>query len=252
MDKSSDSLKLATRTYFYNLLQASSKNLFVIDFTGMTMLAEVNLKVVKPSKSYFEGLNLPDDPFDAEKAKQFLEATDVNDSDLLETLLPAGPQRDWFALRRRCYTVMFSNSTSMFDKVLAELDKINDNGPINAVYVNYFTFRRQQIVDHYPALVKVVKDTIGKDIGNDALIQEMKYFLAGIRLCEALTVENKETFLLKRGYIEMLSKYPFMDKTNDPKIFLELKRPQALPNEIIDSYIYLGNGRHVEMINTGS
>lgn len=245
MEKTPEKLRLATRTYFYNLLQASSKNLFVIDFTGRTMLSEVSVKVVKPPQAYFEGLKLPEDPFDEQQARQFLESAEANDIELLAGSLPAGVQQDWFGLRRRQYTVMFSNITSILDKILAELDVINGTKPPNAVYVNYFVFNRAEIVKNYQAIVQKVKNTVGKDVDHDTLVQEMKMFLAGVRLCEELAAENKETFLLKRGYTDLLAKYPFMDKSRDPKIFLELKRPQALPNEIIDSYIYLGNGRHV-------
>ena len=74
----------------------------------------------------------------------------------------------------------------------------------------------------------------------------MKAYLACLRLAAKMSLENKETFLLKRGYCDLLEKYPFLDKNYDLKLFRELKRPQAFPNEIIDSYIYLGNGRHVD------
>lgn len=246
MEKTTDKVRLATRTYLYNIIQASAKTLFLIDFTSKIHLEEVGIKVAHPGSTYLEGLGLPENPFEEAHARAFVLGDSSPDIDLLVSSLPNSQQAEWFSMRRRFYTIIVSNVTPIVDKVLSELELIEKKPPSSVVYVNYFLMDIKVILDNFDAVAQYIKETLGKSIDEETLTREMRWFLAGLRLCRLLSAENNETYLLKRGYSELLSKYPFMDKMKDPKLFLELKRPQALPNEILDSYIYLGNGRHVK------
>lgn len=238
-------VRLGTRTYFFNLVQSSAHSLFVLDLTGHIKLGEVGIKCASVEASkYLEGLELPADPFDVEQVRSFLLQQECPDVQLVADCISNEQEKQHFALRKRQYLYIVSNESNIADLVLQAVNQCGRSSPLKGVYQNSFDLNLDDVVDCLDTIVTLVKARFETKT-KEEIASEMCRLLAGLRLCSLLTRDSAETYLLKRGYKDLLLKYPFLDKANDPKLFRELKRPQAFPNEIIDSYVYLGNGRHV-------
>ena len=168
----------------------------------------------------------------------------ADDLTLVGSSILGDQERENYSKRKRLYTFIVSNETRIVDLVLQAINECGRATTLQGVYLNFFEMTFFDVIDCFERVVKHVKEKLAH-LQPEKLVMEMKTYLACLRLTARMSTENKETFLLKRGYTDLLEKYPFLDKDYDLKLFRELKRPQAFPNEIIDSYIYLGNGRHV-------
>lgn len=244
-------VRLGTRTYFYNLVQTNSKNLFLIDFSGKINLAEIGMKVATPGSSYFDGLKFPDDPFNCEQVAQFLEDKDARDVEFLGKSLSDPTQKEAFSMKKRFFTFIMSNQYTIAETILTELFRIYEEDPPLRMVVNYFELDIKKMIEHYSKLLAKVKDVLQDRLSEEEIKRELKFFLAGVRLCHHLSLENKETFLLKSGFTDLFKKYPFLDKSNISKDSFDLRREQALPNEIFVEHIFLGNGKHVDSCDPG-
>lgn len=245
-----DAVKLGTRTYFFNLVQSSAKELFVLDFIGKIKLGEVGIKTVRIPEDRVL-LRLADehlqDPFDAAVVGRYLTSNSGQEVQLVEDALDSPADKTHFGHWRRYFTFLVSNETNILDVVLATLNRECATQATQVVYVNHFDIRVSQLLAHYSAVMADVQQSLASQYsyGKSEIAREVQRMLIGVKLASVLGVAGKETYLLKRGYNDLLKKYCFLDKDNDPKLFLQLKRPQAFPNEILDSYVYLGNGQHV-------
>jgi len=241
-----EKVRLGTRTYFFNLVQASAKNLYILDFSGKIHLGEVGIKVGRVGTELIKSAKI-DDPFDVNKVIEYLI---VGRTELLGDIAKSfatKEETDTFNLRKRFYSYIVSNESNIVDLTLEGLNTAIKAVPPGGVYQNFFNMDVGKVIEHFNEISDHIKKGLeGRGKAKDEIVEEMKLMLIGLKASLAMTHENKETFLLKRGYCDLLLKYPFMDRNSDPKLFRELKRAQAFPNEIIDSYIYLGNGRHVE------
>jgi hypothetical protein len=240
-------IRLGTRTYFFNLVQSSAQNLFVLDFTRKISLGEVGIKTAGLTVNAAEKFQLATDPFDKSQVEQFLSADSVQGllaavAECLET----AAEKESFGLRKRWYTYIISNESNIVDVILQTLDKALQKPPMTVVYMNHFEIEIADFLAHFETICLEIKSRLSsRGMSAAEVSQEMQHLLLGVKLTRALSQDNKETYLLKRGREDLLMKYPFLAKEHDLKLFRELKRAQAFPNEIIDSFIYLGNGRHV-------
>lgn len=242
-------VRLGTRTYFYNLAQANPKNLFLIDFTGRISLKEVGIHVAMPGASYFEGLRLPEDPFDLAQAAAFLADKSCKDVELLGQSLTLPGHREAFSKKKRLFTFICPNEYLSAETLLAEVLAIYDEKPAMRNVRNYFELDMKKVVAHFDRLTAKIKASLEDKLDAEGTKKEMNLFLAGLRLYHFCAQENSETLLLKSGQRDLLQKYPFFDKNRTPNLFFELQREQALPNEIIVDSIFLGNGKHVSDSN---
>ena len=238
-------VRLGTRTYFYNLAQANTKNLFLIDFTGRINLKEVGIKVATPGSSYFESLRFPDDPFNVEQASAFLSDNSSNDIELFAQSLTQPGHKDAFSMRKRFFTFICPNEYLSAETLLAEVLSIYGEVPFMRNVTNYFELDIKKVIANYDKLAAKVKASLESKLDEASIKKEMNLFLAGIRLYRFCAKENSETLLLKSGQRDLLQKYPFFDKNKTPNLFFDLQREQALPNEIIVEHVFLGNGKHV-------
>lgn len=241
------SIRLGTRTYFFNLVQSSAQNLFILDFTGKISLGEVGIKTAALKADALERFGLPEDPFDQQQAEQFLAADPAQG--LLDAVaggLETAAEKESFGLRKRWYTYIISNESNVVDLILQTLDKALQRPPLTCVYVNHFEVALADFSAHFGAVCLEARARLAeRGLSGAAAVQEMQRMLLGVKAARALSRDNKETYLLKRGRGDLLMKYPFLAKEHDLQLFRELRRAQAFPNEIVDSFIYLGNGRHV-------
>ena len=246
-------IRLGTRTYIFNLIQSSASNLFILDLTNSFSLGEVGIKVASFKSDSTQKFDLPTNPFDSTQVERFLSDIKIEETTkLVSDSLQTDAERDVFALRKRWYIFIVSNESNAADLMLQVLDRELGAEPIKCVYVNGFEVDAHDFITHFSAIAEQVRSGLStRGYSEERIVAEMRNLILGIKLSIVLTHENKETYLLKRGKDELFVKYPFLSKEKDPKLFRELKRPQAFPNEIIDSFIYLGNGRHVRSSNLG-
>ena len=313
-------IRLGTRTYFFNLMQSSAKNLFILDFSGKIHLGEVGIKVSNVGESYFKFLEqLLPDPFNLTQVKQYL-LNDYQDLKVVYDSFATEEEKGFFNLKKRYFTYIVSNHLNFVDIMLSTVNEIENKQPLaGVVYLNHFDIdvnmflkyfneivsklkekgnytkkagqvikvedstaeksfetleleklqnsevqktqpadvdlklaatEKEPIIEHFSKLAKRMSMSgISLEEFDEYQIFEMRNLIAGIKLTSMMALENTETYLLKRGYKDLRAKYPFLDKKYDGKLFRELKRAQAFPNEIIDSYVYLGNGRHAADYN---
>jgi len=244
-----NTVKLGTRTYFFNLVQSSAKELFVLDFIGKIKLGEVNIKTVRVSEEKVLSKIVEEhlkDPYDLDTVSKYLKQNSGIEIQLIEESLESPTDKTNFSHWKRYYTFLVSNETNIVDVVLSTLNQIVGCPPSQVVYVNNFNLKIDEFLTHYQKIIAEVEKSLkSSNCTQEQILTEIRRMLIGIKLASVLGVAGKETYLLKRGYNDLLKKYCFLDKDNDPKLFLQLKRQQAFPNEILDSYIYLGNGQHV-------
>lgn len=239
-------IRLGTRTYFYNLAQANAKNLLLIDFTGKLDLKDVGIKVVHPGASYFAALGMPADPFDRSQAAAFLAAPASDDLQALAASLTDKAQSSAFASRRRLFTFVCATEHFSAETLLAEMFVLLQQTPTLRSLRNSFDLEADDVRAHYDALVAAVLRSLElKGVTGEHAKQEMRLFLAGVRLFRQCALENAETLLLKSGQRDLLLKYPFFDKAATPNLLFDLQREQALPSEILVEHVFLGNGKHV-------
>ena len=240
-------VRLGTRTYFYNLAQSKGKNLFLIDFTGNITLADIGLSVATPGPTYFEKLELPSDPFDVEQAIKFLKTDDCKDVELLGRSLSVPAQKEAYSKKKRLFTFIVSNDCVIGETILSEIFIIYDESPNLRIMANSYELDMKKVISNYSRLSAKIKEELSDKLNEEDIKREMNRFLAGVRLCHFLSLENPETLLLKRGQKDLLHKYPFLNKDKNAKAFFDMQKGQALPNEIFFDLIYLGNGKHVNL-----
>lgn len=242
-------VRLGTRTYFYNLAQANTKNLFLIDFTGRINLKEVGIKVATPGTSYFDSLRFPDNPFDVEQASAFLWDSSAKDIEMFAQSLTQPGHKDAFSMRKRLFTFICPNEHLSAETLLAEVLSIYGEVPYMRNVMNYFELDLKKVISNYEKLTAKIKASLEGKLDEDCIKKEVNLFLAGVRLYRFCAKENSETLLLKSGQRDLLQKYPFFDKNKTPNLFFDLQREQALPNEIIVEHVFLGNGKHVDYVH---
>lgn len=239
-------VRLGTRTYFYNLSQTNLKDLLLINYTGKVNLVDTGLKVATPGQSYFDSLVFPEDPYDRQQVVNFLNDEDCKDMEHFEESLTKPGQKESFAMKKRLFTFVISNESIIADIVLTEIFHIYNVTPKLRYLTNYFELDMKQVFDNYERIMQSIKDVLGETMNEQEMKKEVNQFWAGVRLCHFLALENDETVLIKKGQVGLLSKYPFLDKSQSCNAFFDLKRGQALPNEILIDHIFLGNGKHVK------
>lgn len=286
MEKSpSTEVKIGTRTYFYNLLQASSQTLMIIDCTRELCLDQIGINTVKPDLKKLLEKTDPPGVDTAEEIKEtdlqdlsafedlstiekFLSTSREEFLSMVEECIDEPKQKKAFSNRKRTYNYLIGNKTDIAHYLLTEIQDQEKNKEtddkseqpetpsqsiaINPVYQNFFQITVPQILSAWKPFLGALSSNYKPEVLDHmktSLQREVRYLLLALLFTVSLSGENPESYLLKRGHQGLLQKYPFFCPELDKKLFRELKRPQALPNEIIDGYVYLGNGRHAADLN---